>query len=308
MDEIHLINDTVGAQPHSESPAKATSFVRRRFVLSTPRGRSSTWHWHDQAALIRVTKGQVLCLCGGMRVTIGEGEALFLNVGCLHMFVADDCEEAVMDAILVAPAFIADPASESYARCVAPLITCQALPLVALTSSAPWEVEARRLLDGVYGMDLNRFGGELLCRGLLTQIWLLIAEHTEAVRAAATFSESQAVNEQRAKRMLAFIQAHYADDLTIDAIAASASISRSECFRCFKRAINKKPIEYLTEYRVERAVDMLLNTSLSITDICFKCGFSSPSYFGKVFRGLTGLPPRSYRQRMERASSSEKRL
>ena len=298
MDDNQYTSDAAASKPEAPS----LSFRRGNIRLSSFSAGAVTWHWHSEAVLLRATRGRILCRSGATQADVGSGECLFVNAGAIHMYAAGPgCDEADAETLLFTPAFIADPASEAYARCVAPLADCQAVPLVALNGPLPWQAEARRLSGEVFRIDPDRFGSELLCRGLLTELWLLIAENTEAAR-----TENQSVNDQRARRMLAFIQAHFSDDLTIDAIAGSAGISRSECFRCFKRAISKKPIEYLTEFRIERAADMLLNTDMSITDICFRCGFSSPSYFGKVFRGITGLSPRSYRQRRERLTGARK--
>ena len=50
---------------------------------------------------------------------------------------------------------------------------------------------------------------------------------------------------------------------------------------------------------MEQATRLLIESDLSVTDICYRCGFGSPSYFGKVFRTITGASPRSYRHEPE---------
>ena len=57
----------------------------------------------------------------------------------------------------------------------------------------------------------------------------------------------------------------------------------------------KPPIEYLNEYRIEKAVRKLRLTNLSITDIAFSCGFSDLSYFIKTFKKTKGVSPGKYR-------------
>ena len=85
--------------------------------------------------------------------------------------------------------------------------------------------------------------------------------------------------------------------LTIEDIANAASISRSECFRCFSDFCQVSPIEYLNRYRLQDAAQKLASTSTSISDISFQCGFSSISYFGKAFRKMYNLSPSEYRQK-----------
>ena len=272
-------------------------FEKRLCRFGFPAGCSESWHWRDEIELCRVRKGKIRCAAGGKSLLLCEGQHLFVNAGALRMYAAEPGSgTAEMETVLFRPDFIADEASAMYKTCVRPLLDCRALSAFSFDEPLPWQAEARALFDRLCALDEDScFGYELLCRNLLSGIWLLFADHMRGVYQGANAPESQLVNEQRAKRMLSFIREHYGEDITIDAIAASASISRSECFRCFRRAIGKKPVEYLTEYRVERAAGLLSGSDLPVTEICYRCGFASPSYFGKVFRSATGLSPRAFR-------------
>ena len=79
-------------------------------------------------------------------------------------------------------------------------------------------------------------------------------------------------------------------------IAASAGVSTRESARCFSRCIGVSPSEHLTQTRVRMAARELRETSSSIMEISEKCGFSSPGYFSKVFREITGQTPREYQK------------
>ncbi len=303
MESMHRFTVTSPARGPTPTPSSSFRIEKNRFRLTC--SGSLGWRWHDEIALTRVTAGSVRCRSASDSLLLREGDLFFVNAGALHMSAVEPgCGDAEMETILFAPGFIAEAGSDAYARCVAPLTGCHALSLLRLDGPDAWHAEIRRLFDEVCRMDAGCFGYELLCRSRLTELWVVLAAHTREICESAFMPDSQAVNEMRIKKMLAFIERHYQEDLTIDLIAASAGISRSECFRCFKRTIDRKPIEYLTEFRVERAVDMLLNSSLAISDICYRCGFSSPSYFGKVFRSAAGLSPRGYRLKMERMLSA----
>ena len=258
------------------------------------------WHWHEEIELSRVRKGRILCRAGSEEILLEEGQYLFVNSNALHTFCAlPGYEDSEKETFLFRPGLISlpEPEGELYARYVAPIAECRALPLFRFDGPEPWQAEACALFDQLFLAEQDtRFGRELLNRAALIKMWLLFAEHKRGACENARLAESRLVNEDRLKTMLIFIQQHYQENLTIDTIAASASISRSECFRCFKRAINKKPIEFLTEFRIERAANLLLYSEMSIAEICYRCGFSSPSYFGKVFRSIAGSTPRAYRQ------------
>ena len=79
------------------------------------------------------------------------------------------------------------------------------------------------------------------------------------------------------------------------ATAASASVSKSECLRCFRASIGATPIQYLRQFRVQKAAELLVGTGLKISDVGAQCGFQEPSYFIKTFRELMGRTPAAYR-------------
>lgn len=65
--------------------------------------------------------------------------------------------------------------------------------------------------------------------------------------------------------------------------------------RLFRRHFGVTPVGYLNMLRVERAKSQLKNSDLNISEIANKLGFSSPAYFGRVFRKYTGTSPREFR-------------
>ena len=99
------------------------------------------------------------------------------------------------------------------------------------------------------------------------------------------------------KNMMLFIQAHYGEELTVARIAASISVSESECLRCFHATIGTTPIQYLRQLRVQKAAELLAGSDRKISDIGEQCGFREMSYFTKTFRELMGCTPSRYREK-----------
>lgn len=99
--------------------------------------------------------------------------------------------------------------------------------------------------------------------------------------------------------MIGFVEEHYGEKITLQEIAQSAGLGERECGRCFSRSIGMPPIEYLNRYRIRQAARLIVQTSDPIGQIAEQCGFSSDSYFGKMFREQMGCSPREYRKRKE---------
>ena len=86
------------------------------------------------------------------------------------------------------------------------------------------------------------------------------------------------------------------EKISVEEIAASVNISSRECNRCFSRSIGISPNKYVKEYRIRTAVQMLQQTNDSILSISESCGFSTVSYFDKVFQEFMGVTPKNYRK------------
>ena len=96
--------------------------------------------------------------------------------------------------------------------------------------------------------------------------------------------------------MLVYIQEHYAEKIRISELAGAAGIGRTECFTLFKQYVNTTPNEYMNDYRLALAANLLQITSMDIASIALDCGYASQSYFGVQFRKKYGKPPLAYRK------------
>ncbi len=98
-------------------------------------------------------------------------------------------------------------------------------------------------------------------------------------------------------RARAYIDAQYAQPLDLNELARAASLSRFHFLRAFRSAFDVTPHEYLTRKRIERAKELLSESELTVTEICFKVGFESLGSFSTLFHNLVGWSPSIYRAR-----------
>jgi AraC-like DNA-binding protein len=92
--------------------------------------------------------------------------------------------------------------------------------------------------------------------------------------------------EQNLLRGLNYPPAYYYEDL---------NMSRGHFFELFKKTTGYSPVQYMNRFRIGRAVEDLLHTNLSITEIADKYHFSTVHYFSRLFHKQTGQSPRDYR-------------
>lgn len=90
-----------------------------------------------------------------------------------------------------------------------------------------------------------------------------------------------------------FIDDNYADDIELANIAEEAYFSKFHFIRLFKKIYGKTPHQYLTEVRIEKAMQLLW-TDVPVTDVCFSVGFESLSSFSGLFKRTVGISPSAY--------------
>lgn len=94
---------------------------------------------------------------------------------------------------------------------------------------------------------------------------------------------------------LDYIENNYFRNIRITDIADYIGINRSYLTSCFKKSMNMPPLEYLIEYRMKKAADMLINSSLPINEIAMQVGYVDSLAFSKAFKSHTGMSPKAYR-------------
>jgi transcriptional regulator GlxA family with amidase domain len=92
----------------------------------------------------------------------------------------------------------------------------------------------------------------------------------------------------------------YAQPLDVPALAGIVHVSEAHFIRSFRATFGETPHRYLQRRRVERAMFLLRETDLSVTEICLDVGFSSLGTFSRTFSEIIGESPSAYRKRAVR--------
>ena len=92
------------------------------------------------------------------------------------------------------------------------------------------------------------------------------------------------------------IRKSYSYPLTVEEVARRCGVDRSQLFRLFKTRLGLSPQQYILSLRLERARELLRDTSLSVTEAMYSCGFSELCHFSRSFRRAFGVPPSACRR------------
>jgi len=127
----------------------------------------------------------------------------------------------------------------------------------------------------------------------------VLSEHETAARMDQALIEDGRVSQHTStlvKRAVAYIQQHFARELSRQEIAGAVGISQNYLSRIFQQELGISPWEYLNRYRIKQAQDLLRDTNDSITQVATQVGFEDPAYFSRVFRKQVGHSPQRYRE------------
>lgn len=128
-------------------------------------------------------------------------------------------------------------------------------------------------------------------------LWELIKESVQMDRMADTDSKS------RIRMAIQYIHEHYNENLPVNELAARFDMSPNYFSSIFKKEMNQSAVNYITEYRVQKAREYLEASDWSVVEIARKVGYEDNQYFFRVFKKYTGLTPLQYRQTHRKGKS-----
>ena len=255
------------------------------------------WHWHEELEAGIITEGTAVITIGQEKHIVSAGEGFFINSGILHGAYSLDRSSCLIHSLVFHPRLVGGSSdSIFYQRYLRPLTGDPTLDWIHLSPEISWQSEALSALEDTwYSCMKEEEGYDFHVRSTLsTLVFLLCRNHPKSGHQPSTKALRDG---ERIKKMLSCIHEYYGSELNVQTIAASASISESECLRCFRGTIGISPIQYLKQHRLRQAAAQILSTSEKVSDIAERCGFQDISYFTKSFREMFGCTPTEYRHK-----------
>lgn len=254
------------------------------------------WHWHEEWEAVLLTAGSCLVAAGSEKRLLHRGEGFFINSGILHGCWDVENSGCRFHSVVFHPRLVGGSLdSVFYQSFVQPLLSRPAPEFVVLGLDIPWQKSALAAIEDAWqACSQEPAGFQFEVRSALSR--LVFQLHSSCPIQPSGASGKSLRDADRIKLMLGFIHEHFGEELCTAAIAASATISESECLRCFRATIGTTPIRYLRQYRIQQAAKLLTDSQDRISDIAVHCGFQDMSYFTKSFREELGVTPTEYRR------------
>ena len=226
-------------------------------------------HWHEDCELLWVEQGSVDIFCGKQPRRLEKGDGFLIGGGQVHCMHAKTPDTVLLvffyDGALMAPYLAGRTLSD---------------PLFSADYGVPETYSAVfSLLCG----DGALRSGFAACELLSLVLRIHAGEGTEPVKGTRKTDDSL-------KRLLTEMDAH-PDAATFSEAAARMNMSEAYFSRFFHEATGLAFSDYLNYLRTEKAVSLLQEKKMSVTEVSVACGFGTIRSFNRVFKALTGYTP-----------------
>lgn len=292
MLEMKLLNDNseVVSYNFSDFPVRA-----KQSLLSDYPAMAAANHWHNDWEFILILKGKMSYSVNGKSYELQEGQAIFINSGQMHYGYSADGSDCSFICLLLPPSLLSSITriKETY---VLPVCTDASHPFFILHPEISWQRNLIEILKDIYKLcNEEKDGFELHIMSLFHSLCYSVYHNMKDNISTQEVTDDKKLEAMH--NMVGYIQKNYQGKITLDEIAASGNVCRSSCCHIFQLILHKSPISYLTEYRLEKSIELLNISSLSVTEIALQCGFTGSSYFTEIFRKNIGCTPSQYRKK-----------
>lgn len=255
-----------------------------------------TSHWHRELEILCLQKGRASVLLNGHEYQTEAGDILFINPGELHQISSSDSD--LLYHACDFPLSFLNFADADYAQThfLDPLADKEMFfPSFISHTSANAAPIYHELLHIIQVHESKLPGYQLHVKGSLLKIISYLIQHQMLLTPEALNKKVNASKVRQLKEIVSYIQAHYTDKLRLEEISDAFHMSGKYFSRYFKQNFGVNFVDYLNNFRIEKACTLLTSTDISIMEISFATGFHNFSYFIRKFKAITGLTPSEYR-------------
>ena len=253
-------------------------------------------HWHHNVELLYIIKGSYTVELNLEEHVLRSGDICMINSGELHKIDGNE-QETIHEAIIFNPSILAfSYEDEMQQNLIAPFIArTYVLPHVIRQGDSGYE-KVQMLYRELAQMGVKKSVGWYMRAKLsLLELLLELKAGGHMITDTSILNAPEKERIDRYKRTVTYMEEHFAEKISLPQLAGAAQCNPQYLCHFFKDVAGVSPIQYLITYRIERAKEMLMDTTKTVLEVGLDCGFENVSYFIRQFKRGTGQTPREYR-------------
>lgn len=247
-------------------------------------------HWHTPIEIVMPTENGYTALLGKETIKLNTGDILLICPGVIHALRSPETGERIIFQAEIG-ILREIPEIESALSLISPaiLITPETAPKVHNQIH-----QLMLMIKEEYNSNISLSSAAIYSR--LLELFVLIGRnYTENVKRFDTGNQKQKEYTEKFIQICNYINEHCTEELTLDEIAKIAGFSKYHFSRLFKQFSNVTFYKYLNQKRISYAEILLADSSISITEVALRSGFSSLSAFIRMFKLIKQCTPTEFR-------------
>ena len=263
-------------------------YIKKEFLSLYP-NYSCISHWHEDLEFIIILSGHMNYNINGTIIDITEQNGILVNSRQFHYGYSCDFTECEFICIVFNPLLLCinEYFENTYVNTIIKNIE---QPYFIFYQSIIWQKQILDILKEIYIYNKKNFD-ILEIQHNIFKLWKLLYKNFPKQKNNIAKSNRQITS---IKKMITFIKNHYKEKISLDMIANSGNICKSNCSVLFHKYVCQTPISYLIRYRLNQSINLLFHTDMSITEISYEVGFNSTSYYSEMFKKYYHCTPREY--------------
>ncbi len=256
-----------------------------------------TLHWHNEMEIIYILSGSCVISVNRTPFRASLGDIILILPNQLHSVERDEDQKAECLTIVFALKLLGQdsPSDACFQKYLKPYLDGRTrLPLKLSSADSCYDQIRLPLAELFQASGEPGFGAELFVKSRLFTIFY----HFESIRQNIDSDNPDYCPPsqiQKMKDFLQFIDTNYAKPLTLDEAAAFCGYSASYFTKFFKSFTSMTFVEYLNNFRLRKAAELLCGTQLTILEVSENAGYENLSYFIRIFKRRYGVTPKKYR-------------
>ena len=245
-------------------------------------GQYRPFHTHDEFHVLYCTEGSGFLRLNDVDIELSPGRLAVIRPEVLHSCGSSD-NDLTFWGISFIPSAGMDMLSEYFLHCSA--LTADFSPYMDYLSGI-----ASVLLNlcGESGQDQSHLEDvRMHCYSLLSFTRMVLEDHPIQIPVPGDLPM---------RDVLHWIMDHYAEEITLDRLSHEFAMSSSHLSRSFFQSFRVSPINYLIDYRLSKAKDLLIFTDMPVYEIAAKVGYQNVYHFSNLFSKRIGPTPQEFRE------------
>ncbi|MCM1048557.1 MAG: AraC family transcriptional regulator [Clostridiales bacterium] len=251
-------------------------------------------HWHSEFEINYIISGCAEFICGDNRFISSKGDIIILPPNILHAIYPHKSNKQIYDTIVFNAEILGiSENNRCSAKCIKPLANGLSKINTCITKEHTHYNELQKSVETIFSCAKgNTPQLDMLMKSELLRFFWLLWEHGDIVQTAKDSTDKNEI----IRSVIEYMNKNYAENITVEQLSEIAHISKSYFMRRFREAAGVGAIEYLSQIRIKKACEALVETNNTSSEIAFACGFRNLSNFNRQFKDIVGCTPREYRK------------